>query len=64
MQTKRCLALIDGKECGMPLDLESPENEETLSQYLCSLGHRTHIVQDKAPNNLPGGKIRDRTKAN
>jgi hypothetical protein len=63
MQTKKCLAIIDNKECGMPLELESPENEETISQYRCSLGHRTHIVQDKAPNNLPGGKIRDRTKA-
>lgn len=56
--------MIDGKECGMPLELESPENGETISQYRCSLGHRTHIIQDKAPNNPPGGKIRDKKKSN
>ena len=63
METRKCRVIVDGKECG--LDMERDETEELtnpISSYRCALGHRTHVVAEKRPNNQPGGRIRDRHK--
>ena len=62
METKKCAAIVDGKECGLELEQVPPESGAILTQYRCALGHRTHLLP-KQPNNPPGGKIRDRKKS-
>jgi hypothetical protein len=64
MERRKCLAIVDGKECGLELEQESPESESIVTQYRCALGHRTHVVLQKAPKNLPGGKLRNKKKCN
>ena len=64
MERRKCLAIINGKECGLELEPESPDTETVLTQYRCGSGHRTHIILEKAPKNLPGGKIRNKKKSN
>lgn len=63
MDKRKCQAIdAGGKECGLDLETESAPSE-LVSRYRCALGHSTHIVADKQPNNPPGGKIRDRKKS-
>jgi hypothetical protein len=64
MERRKCLAIVDGKECGLDLERENPDREKVFTQYRCGLGHRTHIISEKAPKNLPGGKIRNKKTSN
>jgi hypothetical protein len=63
MDQKKCQVVIDGKECGLNLEPVSDSDATMLKLYCCPLGHRTHVVREKPPSNLPGGKIRDRKKS-
>jgi hypothetical protein len=64
MQQKRCLAIIDGRECGLELVQENPADESILTQYRCGLGHRTHIMAERKPSSQRGAPARARPKSN
>jgi hypothetical protein len=48
MEDKRCLVLVDGKECGLPLSQIDREAEKIarydLATYQCCLGHRSYFL--------------------
>jgi hypothetical protein len=44
MPEKRCLMLVDGKECGLPVTPAGGRNNENPNIYECPLGHRSVFV--------------------
>lgn len=48
MEEKRCLVLVDGKECGLPLSPVERQAEKIarydLVTYQCGLGHRSYFL--------------------
>ena len=48
MEDKRCLVLVDGKGCGLPLSQIDREAKKIarydLATYQCGLGHRSYFV--------------------
>ena len=41
MEERKCLTLVDGKECGLDLLLVERELETQVETYECPRGHRT-----------------------
>jgi hypothetical protein len=44
MDEKTCPALVDGKECGLPLLMVERELETEIEIYECTRGHRTEFL--------------------
>jgi hypothetical protein len=41
---KRCLVLVEGKECGLPVTPVNKEGGKEANMYQCPLGHRSFFV--------------------
>ena len=48
MQTTRCAALINAKECGLALTIVDRTVESGTAVYECPLGHRAYVPLEKA----------------
>jgi hypothetical protein len=44
MEQKRCLVLVDGNECGLPVSPAGDQDEKEATVYLCPRGHRSVFI--------------------
>jgi hypothetical protein len=66
MQSKKCLAVIDNKQCGLELECEHEQRayDSIITQYRCAMGHRTHVVVSRRPVAPTVVEPRPRPKSN
>lgn len=56
MPIEKCTALMDGVECGLPVEEESPDAVGLLRVFRCSWGHRSYSMFEK-PAGIPADRI-------